>query len=194
MPDTLPPTPYPCRHCGSPKTVANGRSRGHHRWLCRACGRTFGTTTGTPLAGLKTPPAEIAQALLIVLRRGSLRAAEEITGHKYETIGAWLDRAGRHAEALTDDLVHDLDLDEVEADEFWSFVRTKGNRATRKRGRPAVNRGSRRQASPPNPQRTSPSRPPRTAVSTGEPSRSPGGAASSSPGPPVPGTSGWPTP
>jgi hypothetical protein len=30
---------------------------------------------------------ESAQALLIVMRRGSLRAAEEITGHKYETIG-----------------------------------------------------------------------------------------------------------
>lgn len=24
------------------------------------------------------------------MRRGSLRAAEEITGHKYETIGRWL--------------------------------------------------------------------------------------------------------
>ena len=29
--------------------------------------------------GLKTPAAEVAQALLIVMRRGSLRAAEEIT-------------------------------------------------------------------------------------------------------------------
>jgi len=39
--------------------------------------------------GLKTDAAEVAQALLIVMRRGSLRAAEEITGHKYETISAW---------------------------------------------------------------------------------------------------------
>ena len=28
-------------------------------------------------------------------------AAEEITGHKYETIGEWLRRASEHAEALT---------------------------------------------------------------------------------------------
>jgi hypothetical protein len=33
--------------------------------------------------GLKTPASEVAQALLVVMRRGSLRAAEEITGHKY---------------------------------------------------------------------------------------------------------------
>jgi len=33
--------------------------------------------------GLKTPASQVAQALLVVMRRGSLRAAEEITGHNY---------------------------------------------------------------------------------------------------------------
>lgn len=120
-----------CPHCGEAHTVANGRSRGRQRWLCRACQRTFGATTGTPLAGLHTPLAEIVQALRIVLRRGSLRAAEEITGHKYETIGEWLRRAAAHAEALTAVLVHDLHLSEVEVDEFWSFVRRKGGQPRR---------------------------------------------------------------
>ena len=36
---------------------------------------------------LHTSAAEVAQALLVVKRRGNLRAAEEITGHKHETIG-----------------------------------------------------------------------------------------------------------
>ena len=75
---------------------------------------------------LKTPPAEVAQALLVVLRRGSLLAAEELTGHKYETIGRWLRQAAAHAEVLTAALVHDLRLTEVEVDEFWSFVHHKG--------------------------------------------------------------------
>jgi hypothetical protein len=79
---------------------------------------------------LRTPAAEVAQALLIVQRRGSLLAAEELTGHKYETIGRWLRRAGAHADALTDTLVHDLHLTEVEVDEFWSFVHDKGGAAT----------------------------------------------------------------
>jgi transposase-like protein len=108
--------------------VSNGSSHGHHQWRCRACGRSFRATTGTPLAQLKTPVDEIARALLVVLRRGSLRAAEEITGHKYETIGDWLRRAGQHAEAVTGVLVHDLQLTELEVDEFWSFVRKKGSR------------------------------------------------------------------
>jgi len=74
---------------------------------------------------LKTPAAEVAQALLIVMRRGSLRGAEEITGHKYETISVWLKRAATHAEALTQVLASDLHLSQVEIDEFWSFVQKK---------------------------------------------------------------------
>jgi phosphodiesterase/alkaline phosphatase D-like protein len=75
--------------------------------------------------GLKTEASEVAHALLIVMRRGSLRAAEEITGHKYETISQWLKRAARHAEALTQVLASDLQLSQVEIDEFWSFVQKK---------------------------------------------------------------------
>jgi hypothetical protein len=75
--------------------------------------------------GLKTPAVEVAQALLIVMRRGSLRGAEEITGHKYETISVWLKRAARHAAAITEVLANDLHLSQVEIDEFWSFVQKK---------------------------------------------------------------------
>lgn len=130
-----------CPRCGEQRVIANGRANGRQRWLCRACGRTFGATTGTALVGLKTEVTEVARTLLIVLRRGSLRAAEEQTGHKYETIGRWLRRAATHAEALTAVLVHDLRLSAVEVDEFWSFVHKKGRlpkRATpRGIGRPA---------------------------------------------------------
>lgn len=125
----------PCGHCGSTDTISNGSDRGRKKWRCRACGRSFTATTGTPLWGLKTPAAEVAGALLVVLRRGSLRAAEEQTGHKYETIRKWLRRAAAHAEALTEVLVHELHLSAVEIDEFWSFVRQKGApTATRRRG------------------------------------------------------------
>jgi hypothetical protein len=65
----------------------------------------------------------MAKTLQIVMRRGSLSAAEEITGHKYETIGRWLRLAARQAEAITQVLVHDLHLSQVEVDAFWSFVK-----------------------------------------------------------------------
>lgn len=121
----------PCPRCGAGATVRTGHTRGRQRWRCAGCRRTFGPTTGTAMYRLKTPPAEVAQALLVVLRRGSLLAAEELTGHKYETIGRWLRQAAAHAEALTAALVTELRLTEVEVDEFWSFVQQKGARPTR---------------------------------------------------------------
>jgi hypothetical protein len=75
--------------------------------------------------GLKTSAHEVAQALLVVMRRGSLRAAEEITGHKYETISVWLKRAAEHAGVLTQVMACDLHVSQVEIDEFWSFVQKK---------------------------------------------------------------------
>ncbi len=113
----------PCPHCGSEAVIKHGHKAGHQRFRCRSCGKTFTSTYGTALYGLHTPAAEIARALLIVMRRGSLKAAEEISGHKYETIGTWLRRAAAHAEAITEVLVRDLHLSEVEVDAFWSFVK-----------------------------------------------------------------------
>jgi transposase-like protein len=80
------PTPT----CATPHVVSNGSHHGHPRFHCRTCGRYFGAPQGTPMYGLRTPAAQVAQALLVVMRRGSLRAAEE---RKYETIGLWLRRA-----------------------------------------------------------------------------------------------------
>jgi hypothetical protein len=87
---------------------------------------------------LRNTPTEVAHTLLVVMRRGSLSAAEEITGHKYETIGRWLRAAGAHAECITEALVHDLHLTAVEVDAFWSFVKKSvpllGTRQTHRQG------------------------------------------------------------
>lgn len=120
-----PRLPCPNPTCTAPHVVRNGTIKGRQRYHCRGCGAWFGETQGTPLYRLRTPPAAIARALLAVLRRGSLRAAEEQTGHKYETISHWRRLAAAHAEALSAALARDLALSPVEADEFWPFVQRK---------------------------------------------------------------------
>jgi transposase-like protein len=121
-----------CARCGAAETVSKGKASGRQRWRCLACGRSFGETLSTPLYGLKTDIGEIVRALQVVLHRGSLRAAEEQTGHNYETIATWLRRIGAHAEAMTDLLARDLHLTEVEVDELWSFVGKKGDARPRR--------------------------------------------------------------
>ena len=41
-----------CPHCGSGGAVSRGKARGLRRYRCKACGKTFGALTGTPLSGL----------------------------------------------------------------------------------------------------------------------------------------------
>ena len=131
-----------CPQCQGKHCTRNGSSRGHRRFECQDCGRTFAATVGTPLYHLHTPLPEIVRTIRVVLRRGSLRAAEELTGHNYETIAAWIRRIGDHAEAVSEVLVHDLELSEVEIDEFWSFVGKKGA-APYQRGKPILHRTAR---------------------------------------------------
>jgi len=125
-----------CPRCGSAHTVSDGRAKGRRRWVCHGCGRSFGPTTGTAVAGLHTEVAEVARTLLVLLRRGSFRATEEVTGHKQETVRRWLLRAAAHAEALTAVLVQELHLSAVEVDEFWSFVARKKGARRRSAARP----------------------------------------------------------
>jgi transposase-like protein len=105
----------PCPRCGATHVVKNGSKGGRPRWVCQNCGRSLPWARRCIAC-----VAEVARTLLVVMRRGSLSAAEEITGHKYETIGRWLRMAAQHA---TEVLVHDLHLSEVEVDAFWSFVK-----------------------------------------------------------------------
>jgi transposase-like protein len=140
---SAPRPPCPGRTCPAPQVVRNGTLNGRQRYHCRGCGAWFGDTHGTPLYRLRTPPVEIGRALLVVLRRGSLRAAEEVTGHKYQTIGHWLKLAAAHAEALEEALVRDLGLSAVEVDECWAFVRRRPSLSSQvTRRRPAIGRAA----------------------------------------------------
>lgn len=126
-----PRLPCPNSSCAAPHVVRNGSIKGRQRYHCRGCGAWFGETSGTPLYRLCTPPTEIVRALLTVMRRGSLRAAEKQTGHTYETISTWLRLAAAHAAAVTDVLARDLHLGTVEVDEVWSFVKRRSARSPR---------------------------------------------------------------
>ena len=135
-----PPCPNP--DCAAPHVVRNGTLKGRQRYHCKGCGAWFGETHDTPMYRLRTPPEEVGRSLLVVMRRGSLRAAEEITGHKYETIGRWLRLAAEHAEALSEVLVHDLELSTLEVDEFWSFVRRRSVTSPRRTRRGGASAGA----------------------------------------------------
>jgi transposase-like protein len=139
--NTKPPCPTP--DCAAPHVVRNGTLKGRQRYHFKGCRAWFDETRDTQMYRLRTPPQEVGRALLVVMRRGSLRAAEEITVHKkFETIGHWVRLPADDAEALTEVLVHDLELSALEVDEFWSFMRRRSATSRRRTRRDGANAGA----------------------------------------------------
>ena len=92
---------------------------------CKTCGKSFSENRGTPFFNLRTPKEEVVNALKTLVERGSLRGTARVTGHKKDTIASWQKRAGEHADALREYLLHDLHLDHLEVDELYTFVEKK---------------------------------------------------------------------
>lgn len=92
---------------------------------CKTCGESFSENRGTPFFNLRTPKEEVVDALQTLAERGSLRGTARVTGHKKDTVAFWQKRAGEHAEALREYLLHDLHLDRLEVDELYTFVKKR---------------------------------------------------------------------
>lgn len=72
-----------------------------------------------------TPKEKVVNTLQTLAERGSLRGTARVTGHKKDTIASGQKRAGEHAEALREYPLHDLDLDRVQVDELYTFVKKR---------------------------------------------------------------------
>ena len=82
-------------------------------------------TEARPSFHLRTAKEEVVDALKVLVERSSLRGTARATGHKKDTIAFWQRRAGEHADALREYLLHELHLDRVEVDELYTFVKKR---------------------------------------------------------------------
>ena len=108
--------------------IVRNRRYGKQRtqlFKCKTCGKSFSENRGTPFFNLRTAKEEVVNALKTLVERGSLRGTARVTGHKKDTIASWQKRAGEHADALREYLLHDLHLDHLEVDELYTFVEKK---------------------------------------------------------------------
>ncbi len=98
-------------------------SAGHQRFYCLHCKRYFVETKGTPLYNKKLNDREIKKICMELVEKKGIRAIERTTHHHRDTIGRLLDDVATHAKGMTDYLVHNLNLDSYEVDEFWTFIK-----------------------------------------------------------------------
>jgi transposase-like protein len=95
-----------------------GHSRKERRYRCPVCAKTFGARTGTPFHRRRTAQPLMIIGITLVSWGCPLGAIEPAFGLQPQTIRAWLDAAGQHAEAVHYALVtQPRDLGHVQADE-----------------------------------------------------------------------------
>ena len=107
-----------CPHCKRKEVVKNGSSRhGRQRWLCRACGRTFGERDHRRVGAVKR-----AAALAHYLEGVGLRATERLVGVSHNAVMNWVLQAveGKVLAAAKPE-----EVEWVEADELWTYVGQK---------------------------------------------------------------------
>jgi transposase-like protein len=102
-------------------------------WLmrCKTCGHTFSENKGTVFYQMKTPRREILQTLALFPEKGSIRGMARASGHDKNVIMHWLDVAGEHCREVNDYFLHDLELDQVQVDEIWSYIKKRQESKTR---------------------------------------------------------------
>jgi 2-phospho-L-lactate transferase len=63
---------------------------------------------------------------MFVIDKGSIRGTARAMGADKDSVALWLKRAGEHCEEVTEYLLRDLNLSQVQIDEIWTFIkRTK---------------------------------------------------------------------
>lgn len=102
--------------------------RGHQRYKCKTCGKTFTETKGTLFYRRRTPEAEIIDTLAHIAEGNRISSLVRTTGHKEDTISDWLREAGKHAEAIEEVLLSDYQLSRGQIDGLWAYVGNKGEK------------------------------------------------------------------
>ena len=82
-------------------------------------------TKGTIFYWLKTPLDSVISTLMLLVGGMGLNATCRQAGVTADSVLSWIEKAGNHAEELTEYMVQNMDLDQVQIDEFWSFIQKK---------------------------------------------------------------------
>jgi transposase-like protein/IS1 family transposase len=122
-----------CHHCQPQQTCKKfGRtSDGRQKYRCRVCRRVLTEPKTRPQVEIRIPRERALLVLSLLCEGSSVRAIERVTGTEKRTVLRLLTLAGAGCERLLAELVKDVPVQDVEADEIWGYVRCKEGTKTR---------------------------------------------------------------
>jgi hypothetical protein len=101
-------------------------SRPHGQIYCNKCdAKPFSVRRGTMFFGLRTPMDKIINVLGLLASGVGVNAICREQDVTADSLRAWIVLASNQVTAFTEYMQHNMHLEQVQIDEFWSFIRKK---------------------------------------------------------------------
>jgi transposase-like protein len=102
--------------------------KGNQMYKCKTCGVRYPESKGTVFYKRHLTEEQIILICKLMVEKNGIRAIERIMEIHRDTISNLINDLAKHAKAVTDFLITNVGLSQIEVDEMWSFVKkTKGN-------------------------------------------------------------------
>jgi len=112
--------------CSHESAKKHGKDRkGNQRFRCLNCGKTWIEQGPKPLGDMRISMKQATTALAMLLEGMSVRSVMRATGMDGGTICDLVMVAGANCQRLLDAKIQGVKVDDVQADEIWSFVGMK---------------------------------------------------------------------
>lgn len=115
-----------CPNCNSSYFKRFGKDRkGNQRYQCLLCAKTFSEPKDKPLGSMYLAEEKALMCLNLLVEGMSIRSIERVTGVHRDTVIDLLITVGNKCEKLMDDMIQNVSVKDVQADEIWGFVEMK---------------------------------------------------------------------
>ena len=101
----------------------NSRQKG--QVYCKYCKNRWVLTKGTMFFDLRTPLDKVINTLLLLVRGMGVNNACRQSGVRSESLLNWIEKAAKHSNEFTQYMQQEMHIDQIQIDEFWSFIRKK---------------------------------------------------------------------
>lgn len=102
------------------------KTRKNGQVYCNACAsRPFSVRRGTMFYGLRTPIEKIVRVLGLLASGLGVNALCREQNVTADSLRAWIVLAAHQVDGFTKYMQQDMHLEQVQIDEFWSFIRKK---------------------------------------------------------------------
>ena len=120
-----------CQSCQNEARKFGKNRNGTQRYQCLECKTTFTPVDDRPLGAMRLDPAKAIMCLRMLLEGNGIRSVERLTSVNRNTIMSLVVTIGFRCKKFLETVVQNVVVEDVQADECWSYVKMKNRTRVR---------------------------------------------------------------